>query len=198
MGFLRTIAETEASGEIAEIYRTERQRLGYLMDCTRAMTTRQDVLPAFERFLRILRDGFTLPRRDWKLITLVAAKQIRSTYCSLVYGAALVKDLGSPEAVLAVERDFRAAGLSARDVAMLEYAEKVSAAAHEIETGDIQRLRDVGFSDEQIFDIAMCASARNMISRIYDAVGAGPDPEVLGALESPELREALVVGRRPR
>lgn len=48
-----------------------------------------------------------------------------STYCSLVYGKLLAKDLGKDE-VLYHQRDFHSAGLDARDVAMLAYAEQVA------------------------------------------------------------------------
>jgi uncharacterized peroxidase-related enzyme len=136
----------------------------------------------------------SLSQRDRRLVTLVAAKHVPSTYCSLVYGRALVSDLGSPAAVLAVERDFRSAGLPERDVAMLEYAEKVTVAAHTVSEEDVRRLRRHGFSDEQVFEVALCAAVRSPFSRLTDAVGAMPDPE-LQALEPADLRDALVVGR---
>jgi uncharacterized peroxidase-related enzyme len=193
MPFLRVLGDGQASGEVAEIFNHERERLGYVMEATRSMSTRPEVLVAWERFYSIVRGGFSLPVRDWRLITLVAAKRIRSTYCSLVYGKALVRDLGSEEAVLAVQRDFRRAGLSERDVAMLEYAEQITERAHSVTETDVERLRQVGFSDEQIFDIALCASLRSFMSRLFDAVGALPDEE-LRALDA-RLREPLVVGR---
>jgi uncharacterized peroxidase-related enzyme len=196
MSFLRTLSDQEASGEVADVYDQERKERGFVMEATRALTTRPEVLLAWERFTAVARDGgFTLSQRDWRLITLVAAKHVRSTYCSLVYGRALVEDLGSPAAVLAVERDFRSAGLPERDVAMLEYAEKVTVAAHTVTEDDIQRLRQQGFSDEQIFDIALCAAVRNFFSRLIDAVGALPDHDLQG-LEPADLRAALMVGRQ--
>ena len=193
MAFLQTVSDGEATGEVAEIYRQQKQASGYVPESTRALTTRPDVLVAYTRFVETIRGGFTLPMRDWRLITLVAAKHIPSTYCSLAYGKGLLGDLGSPEAVLAVQRDFRQAGLSARDVAMLEYAEKVTTAASKIEQADIDRLREHGFSDAQISDIALCAAWRNFISRFFDAVGATPDDEYR-ALD-PAFRDPLCVGR---
>lgn len=80
-----------------------------------------------------------------------------------------------------------------RDVAMLEYAEKVTVAASKIEQADVDRLREHGFSDAQISDIALCAAWRNFISRFFDAVGAMPDDEYR-ALD-PSFRDALCVGR---
>lgn len=193
MTFLQTVPDDEATGEVAKIYRQEIDASGYVPESTRALTIRPDVLAAYTSFVGAIRGGFTLPARDWRLITLVAAKHIPSTYCSLAYGKGLLGDLGSPEAVLAVQRDFRQAGLMPRDVAMLEYAEKVTVAASKIEQADVDRLREHGFSDAQISDIALCAAWRNFISRFFDAVGAMPDDEYR-ALD-PSFRDALCVGR---
>src|SRR5690349_1120941 len=98
---------------------------GYIPDSMRVLTTRPDFLMAYRQFLGAVQGGFSLPMRAWRLITFVAAQHVPSTYCSLAYGKNLLADLGSMDAVLAVQRDFRQAGLSARDVAMLEYAEQV-------------------------------------------------------------------------
>jgi uncharacterized peroxidase-related enzyme len=193
MTFLKVLSDDEATDDVARIYAHERERLGYVMEATRSMSTRPEVLAAWEQFYAVVRGGFTLSMREWRLITLVAAKRVRSTYCSLVYGSALIKELGSADQVLAVQRDFRAAGLSERDVAMLEYAEKVTTNAPAVTAADVERLRQVGFSDAQIYDIALCASLRSFMSRFYDAVGAMPDPEYQ-ALD-PAFREPLTVGR---
>jgi len=193
VSFLQTVAEHEATGEVAEIYRRNKEASGYVPESTRVLTTRPDVLVAYTRFMETIRGGFTLPMRDWRLITLVAARHIPSTYCSLAYGKNLLGDLGSPEEVLAVQRDFRRAGLSDRDVAMLAYAEQVTNDASKVTQQDVDRLREHGFSDEQVSDIALCAALRNFISRFFDAVGATPDDEYR-ALD-PSFRDPLCVGR---
>ena len=193
MTFLQTIAENEATGEVAEIYRGRREAYGYVPESARALTTRPEVLVAHRHFMHTIQGGFSLPMRDWRLITFVAAQRVPSTYCSLAYGTLLLRDLASPEQVLAVQRDFRRANLSNRDVAMLDYAEKVSTAASTIAEADVERLREHGFSDEQISDIALCAAYRNFISRFFDAVGAMPDDEYRSL--DPAFRHSLSVGR---
>ena len=105
MSFLQTISDDEATGDVAEIYRRQREASGYVPESTRVLTTRPDVLGAYTRFIDAVRGGFTLPMRDWRLITLVAARHIPSTYCSLAYGKGLLADLGSPEVKGKVEAD---------------------------------------------------------------------------------------------
>lgn len=191
--FLKTIAEDEAKGRVAEIYDKARAQLGFVMEATKCFTARPDLLQIYTDFNDQMRAGFSLGMREWRLITLIAAKKIPSTYCSHVYAKQLAADLGSKEAVLAVHQDFRNAGLSARDVEMLAYAEQIAIDASQVTQADIERLQTVGFSDQQICDIALCASFRCFVSRFFDAVGAGPEAIFIDSDEA--FRAAMTVGR---
>ncbi|MGH7831173.1 MAG: carboxymuconolactone decarboxylase family protein, partial [Candidatus Binatia bacterium] len=67
--------------------------------------------------------------------------------------------------------DYRNAGLDKKDVAMLEYAEKMTLRPSEIAEKDVQRLREAGWTDREILDIAALTSYRNFITRMADALG---------------------------
>lgn len=191
--FLQTIVESDATGRVADIYDAQKAQLGFVMAAAKCFTTRPDLLPIYTEFSDKLRSGFSLGAREWRLITLIAAKQIPSTYCSHVYGKQLIGDLGSKDAVLAVHRDFRSAGLPDRDVEMLAYAEKIAKDASRVGQDDIDRLRAGGFTDRQICDIAVCAAFRCFVSRFFDAVGAGPEAAFIDGDE--EFRAAMTVGK---
>ncbi|MFN3400897.1 MAG: carboxymuconolactone decarboxylase family protein [Ferrovibrio sp.] len=191
--YLKTIEENGAAGKVAEIYAAQKAQLGFVMSAAQCLTTREDLLPAYTDFVNTMRGGFTLSPRDWRIITLIAAREVRSTYCSMVYGKQLIADLGSKEMVLAVQRDFRTAGLSDRDVAMLVYAEKVARDATRVTQADIDALRAAGFTDANISDIALCAAFRCFIGRFFDAVGAGPEAAFID--DDPAWRDTLTVGR---
>lgn len=191
--FIATIDEKHATGEIAEIYRDEINALGFVMEGTKCWTALPHLSPMVEHLLNAARSNFSLGLINWRLITLVAAKQIPSTYCSHVYAKLLVKDLGSKQHVLAIQRDFRNAGLPPRDVAMLAYAEQVARDASLVTQADIDELRSHGFSDREIADIAFCASYRCFMSRYFDAVGAMPEETWLDPDEG--FRTAMTVGK---
>jgi len=191
--FLQTIEDSDATGRVAEIYERQRSQMGFVMEATKCFTARPDLLPIYTDFSDRIRAGFSLGLREWRLITLIAAKQIPSTYCSHVYSRQLIEDLGSKEAVLALQRDFRTADLSDRDREMLAYAEKIAQDASQISQADIDRLRSVGFSDRQICDIALCAAFRCFVSRFFDAVGAGTESAFIDTDE--DFRSAMTVGR---
>ncbi|MFE0755722.1 carboxymuconolactone decarboxylase family protein [Inquilinus sp. NPDC058860] len=192
--FVETIREEDATGEVAESYAADRARLGFVMSATTCWTARPDLLPAWEAFYAQVKASFSLSPRDWRLITFIAAKQVPSTYCSMVYGRMLVDDLGSRDKVLAVQADFRTAGLGERDTAMLAYADAVARDASRITRQDVDALRAAGFRDVQIADIALCASLRCFMARFFDATGAGPE----AAFIDPDgFAIALAVGRKP-
>lgn len=191
--YLQTIAEADATGEIADIYNHEIAQRGFVMEATKCWTFRPDLLPLYETFSASIRAQFSLGSRGWRLITFIAAKQIPSTYCSHVYARLLTAELGSKEQVLALQRDYRAAGLGARDVAMLAYAEQIAIDASKITPADIDALRAIGFSDVEIGDIALCASWRCFLSRFFDATGASPESMFID--EDEEFRSAMTVGK---
>lgn len=190
--FLKTVDPADATGDVAEIYARETASIGFVMEATRCWTTRPEVLPLYEAFTEGVKANFSLGLRGWRLITFIAAKQVPSTYCSHVYARSLARDLGKAQ-VLAIQRDFRNAGLAAKDVAMLAYAEQVARDASKVTQGDIDALREVGFSDVEISDIALCASMRAFMSRFFDATGASPEPLFLD--EDEEFRTAMTVGK---
>jgi uncharacterized peroxidase-related enzyme len=191
--FLKTVADEEATGRIAELYQGQKAQLGFVMEAMRCWTARPDLLPIYQDFSDKVRAGFSLSPRDWRLITLIAAKHVPSTYCSQVYSKQAVADLGSKEAVLAVQRDFQTAGLNSRDVEMLRFAETITKDASRVNEQDIARLRSVGFTDVQICDIALCTAFRCFVSRFFDALGAGPEPVFIDA--DADFRRAMTVGR---
>jgi uncharacterized peroxidase-related enzyme len=191
--FLQTVAEKDATGAIAEAYHKEKADAGFVPESARCFTTRPDLLPLFHAFFEGVRGGFSLDARDWCLVTLIAAKQIRSTYCCHVYSQRLTALLGSKDEVLAIQRDYRTAGLPERDLAMLSYAEKIATEAHRVGQADIDRLRAAGFSDQNICDIALCASFRCFLSKFVDATGAVPEPAFHDSDEA--FRKAMTVGR---
>ncbi len=65
----------------------------------------------------------------------------------------------------------RAGILDPADRAMLAYAEKITHTPHQMEKTDIEHLRRVGFSEENIVDIISAAAYRNFANTINYAFG---------------------------
>jgi uncharacterized peroxidase-related enzyme len=120
-----------------------------------------------------------LTKLEREMIAVVVSSINRCWYCQVAHGAA-VRALGSPELGEAMVMNWRAARLDARQTAMLTFAEKATRASAEIVEADRQALRDQGFSDRDIFDIASTVGFYNMSNRVASAIGMEPNPEYHG------------------
>ena len=155
------------------------------------MSLRPEVNAAWRNLIRAIRSNMTT--RRYELVTMAAAKALRSAYCLLAHGAVLRSQIFGAEQVEAIVRDYRDAGLEPAEVEMMAFAEKVTLRAHEVTAEDVQKLRDNGFSDADILDITFATTARSFFSKTLAALGAEPDA-AFDSLE-PALRQALALGR---
>jgi len=155
----------------------------------RAFAGRPEVLAAWQQLNGAIKAGMDL--RRYELVTLAAARRLRSSYCCLAHGTVLLEQFDEP--VLAIALDHRDAGLDELDVAVMDLAEKVVDDATAIAESDLQPLRELGLSHADIMDVVLAATARCFFSKTLDALGVLPDASYREL--DPELREALVVGR---
>lgn len=155
----------------------------------RAFGARPDVYHAWVGLNTAIKANMDL--RRYELATLAAARRLHSSYCCLAHGSVLLERFGEP--VAAIARDHRAAGLDEVDVAVMDLAERVVDDATSIEDRDLDRLRALGLSDDEIMDVVLAAAARCFFSKTLDALGVLPDAKY--AELDPELRDALIVGR---
>ena len=105
----------------------------------------------------------------------------------------LRKNFFSAEEIERIVADFRNAGLSDEEVAIMSFAQKVVINAHAIEPEDIETLRKFNLADEEIFDIILAASARSFFAQALDASGVQPDGAYLDTVG--DLIDVLSVGR---
>lgn len=134
-----------------------------------------------------------LDLRRYELVTLAAARALRSSYCMLAHGTILRKTFYSPEQLSAIAEDFTSADLAPVEVAIMRFAEQIVRDATAVTERDIQELRDHGLTDTEIFDIAAATTARCFFSKLLDSLGAQPDASYT-QLEA-ELRQQLTLGR---
>ena len=118
-----------------------------------------------------------LSKLEREMIAVVVSSLNRCWYCQVAHGAAVWQLSGNPALGEAMVMNWRYAHLDARQTAMLNFAEKITKASGEIVESDRQALRDVGFTDRDIFDIASTAAFFNMSNRVASATGQEPNPE---------------------
>jgi uncharacterized peroxidase-related enzyme len=190
MTFIETIPEDEAEGATAQWYAADRERLGYLPNYTKVFGERPAVYAAWKQLGGAI--GGAMDKRRYELATLAAAKVLRSSYCALAHGTVLAELLG-PEATRAVADGDADTALDPVDAEIVRFATLVARDAAAVTAKDVDRLRAVGLSDEDILDVTLAVAARCFFSTVLEALGVQPDP-AYQALD-PDLRAALTVGR---
>ncbi len=121
-----------------------------------------------------------LSKLEREMIAVVVSSVNRCFYCLVAHGAAVRELAGMPELGEALVMNYRMADLDRRQRAMLDFAVLMTEASHRIEEPDRQVLRDAGFSDRDIWDIASVASFFNMSNRMASAVAMQPNGEYHG------------------
>jgi len=190
MPFIDTVPEERATGLLADLYAADRAAQGQLPNFARAFSLRPEVYAAWKELNAAVKAGMDL--RTYELATVAAARRLRSSYCMLAHGSILAERFLGPDAVRTVaEGD--GAPLDARDRAVMGLADQVVDDATAISRDDVDGLRSLGLSDEEILGVVLAAAARCFFSKVLDALGAEPDHKY--AELDPELRDALTVGR---
>jgi uncharacterized peroxidase-related enzyme len=191
MTFIETVPEGDASGELAQMYATDREMFGHVPNFTRAFSHRPDVYAAWRQLNGAIKANMDL--RRYELATVAAARRLRSSYCTLAHGSVLIDKFVTPDELAAIVSDHQAAGLEPVDVAVMNLADKVAQDATSVTQADIDALRAHGLSEAEVFDVIAAAAARCFFSKVLDGVGAQPDAKY-AELDAP-LRETLTVGR---
>jgi uncharacterized peroxidase-related enzyme len=174
MAYIREIPLDELSDKARELYETNQAQLGYIPNYLKAFAHRPEVLSAWGQLLGAIRGN--MDQRRYELVTLAAAGALRSTYCLLAHSTALLLSrIFTEDEVGAIARDYRTAGLTPAEVAMMAFAEKVAREAHAVTAADVGELRRHGFADAEILDIVLAAAARCFFSKTLDGVGAEAD-----------------------
>jgi uncharacterized peroxidase-related enzyme len=184
------VAFIEQIGD-SELFERDRAALGYVPNYTRLFAHRPAVYEAWLQLKGAI--AGSMDTRRYELATVAAASRIRSSYCTLAHGKVLADRFLEPEQVRDLVLDHRSAGLDEVDVAVMDLAEQVADDPTEVTEADVQRLRDLGLSDAEIFDVVAAAAARCFFSKTLDALCAQADPAF--AKLDPELRDVLTVGR---
>ena len=154
------------------------EKLGMVPNVLQAYTFDEEKLRAFTGMYNDLMLGDSgLSKLEREMIAVVVSSVNKCYYCLTAHGAAVRQLSGDPLLGEQMVMNFRSAALDARQRAMLEFAEKVTEQPAKLDEADRQRLREVGFTDRDIFDISSTAAFFNMTNRVASAIDMRPNIE---------------------
>jgi uncharacterized peroxidase-related enzyme len=190
MAFIETLAASDIDDEVRAMYERQQAHYGYLPNYAKVFCYRPELM----RLWAQLQSGIKrhMDKRRFELVTFAAAHALRSTLCSLAHGKALTEFFSS-EDVQSIARGEVPQSLSDAEAAMVAFSRKVAQDASAVTSADVERLKQHGFSDAEVFDIVATAAGRAFFSKVVESLGVEADPP-FHAMNS-EFRQALTVGR---
>jgi uncharacterized peroxidase-related enzyme len=178
---LALAADGPLDDDMASYFAKCEEKLGLVPNVLKAYSFDQGKLRAFVGMYNdlMLADS-GLSKLEREMIAVAVSSQNACFYCLAAHGATVRQLAGDPALGDTLVYNYRAADLDARQRAMLDFAVKLTVAPQEIEESDRQALRQAGFSDRDIWDIAAVAAFFNMSNRMAVATDMQPNAQYHG------------------
>jgi uncharacterized peroxidase-related enzyme len=159
---------------------------GYFAKCEEKLGFVPNVLAAYafdnaklEPFVAMYNDLMLAPsglsKLEREMIAVAVSSHNKCYYCLVAHGAAVRALSGDPALGELMAMNYRAARLSKRHRAMLDFAVKLTAEPWAMEEEDREALRRAGFTDRDIWDIAAVTGFYNMSNRVASATDMRPN-----------------------
>jgi uncharacterized peroxidase-related enzyme len=166
----------ELTPEMAAYFAKCEEKLGFVPNVLKAYAF---AMPKLSAFVAMYNDLMLAPsglsKLEREMIAVAVSAHNRCYYCLVAHGAAVRQLSGDPPLGELMVMNYRAARLSKRERAMLDFAVKLTAEPWLIEEEDRAHLRSAGFSDRDIWDIAAVAGFFNMTNRVASAIDMRPN-----------------------
>jgi uncharacterized peroxidase-related enzyme len=155
-----------------------REKLGMVPNVLLSYAFDEKKLRAFTDMYNDLMLGESgLSKLEREMIAVAVSSVNHCYYCLTAHGAAVRQLSGDPKLGEMMVMNYRAAELSPRHKAMLDFAIKLTETPDRMEGADRAGLRGAGFSDRDIWDIASTAAFFNMSNRVAAAIDMRPNAE---------------------
>lgn len=164
------------SGEMEAYLAKCMEKLGFVPNVLKAYAHDNAKLEAFAAFYNeLMLAGSGLSKLEREMVAVVVSSVNRCYYCLAAHGAAVRQLSGDPVLGEMLGMNYRAATLSGRHRAMLDFAVRLTENPHLVEEQDRAMLGAAGFSPKDQWDIAAVASFYNMSNRMASAIGMHPN-----------------------
>src|SRR5258705_7751068 len=168
----------ELPDDIRERILKVQEKSGFIPNVFLLLARRPDEFRAFFAYHDALMDkpgGLSKAEREMIVVATSAANQCQ--YCVVAHGAILRIRAKDPLVADQVAVNYRKADITPKQKAMLDFAMKVSQEAHLVEDADFERLRAIGFSDEDTWDMAAISALFALSNRMANFTSMRPNDE---------------------
>ncbi|HDR9797436.1 peroxidase-related enzyme [Burkholderia cenocepacia] len=152
------------------------EKSGFIPNVFLTLAHRPDEFRAFMAYHDALMDKpGNLSKAEREMIVVATSAANQCQYCVIAHGAILRIRAKDPLIGDQVATNYRKADITARQKAMLDFAMKVSQAAHQVGEPDFDTLKTHGFTEDDIWDIAAISAFFGMSNRIANVTNMRPN-----------------------
>ena len=170
--------ESELPPEVLELWAPSLEKLGFVPNVLRLFALRPNHLLAWTAHYDELMKGESgLTKAEREMIAVVVSVTNDCAYCIAAHSAALRKLTKDPALADQVAADHLLAEIPLRMKAALDYAVKLTRTPQEMSEADVDALRQTGWTDEDVMDIAEVTAMFNFSNRLASGLGWAPNPE---------------------
>lgn len=175
------LPQADLSAETKAYFAKCEEKLGLIPNVLIAYAFDEAKLRCFTEFYNelMLADS-ELTKLEREMIAVVVSAHNHCHYCVVAHGASVRALSGDPALGDTLSVNYRAADLSPRHRAMLDFAAALTLEPARCDTEDTRRLREAGFSDRAIWDITAVIAFFNMTNRVATATKMKPNAEYYG------------------
>ena len=167
--------------DLQEVFQKCVEKLGLVPNVLAAYSLRPNKLRNFmAMYNELMLAPSGLSKLEREMVAVVVSSANRCYYCLVAHGQAVRALSGDPQLGEMLVMNYRVAPLDARQRAMLDFAWKLTRTPDEVVQEDRKRLKDVGLSSEDIFDLADTVGFFNMSNRMAIGMDMIPNPEYHG------------------
>jgi uncharacterized peroxidase-related enzyme len=154
------------------------EKAGFVPNVFLVLAHRPDEFRAFFAYHDALMEKESgLSKADMEMIVTTTSGANNCQYCVVAHGAILRIRAKNPQIADQVATNYRKADITPRETAMLDFAMKVSLDAAAICDADFETLREHGFSDEDMWDIAGITAFFGLSNRMANFTSMRPNDE---------------------
>jgi uncharacterized peroxidase-related enzyme len=176
--WLHVPGEDEVDEEVRELWAPPLEKLGFVPNVLRVYAIRPRHLQLWNAFYDdLMRGDSGLTKAQREMIAVVVSTANRCHYCIVSHSAALRKLTGDPLLVEQLATNHAYARVDAKERAMLDFALKLTERSSSCAEADVEALREAGWSDEDVMDIAEVAAMFNFTNRLASGLGWRPNDE---------------------
>ncbi len=171
-----SIAEAEAEGGVKKVYDELKDSMGMVPNVFKVLSLWPEGLESYVTMIKGTMFADTkLSRALKEMIASTVSRINQCDYC-LGHHKNFMSQFGISSTVAEqVVDDPQSADISAAEKKLLAYVEKVTLHAYKVTDADVEGLKEIGWSHEEILEATLVTSLFNAINRFADALGVQPE-----------------------